>query len=48
VAHQPHDAAVLLDKTLSDVGRVITGTVINKNDLIDRGKGRECHKRIGD
>jgi hypothetical protein len=37
-----------LHKALRHTSSVITGTIVNKNDLIGRRKGGECGERIGD
>jgi hypothetical protein len=47
VAHQANNSAVLLHQALGYAGSVITGTIVDKNDLIGRRKGGERRERIG-
>jgi hypothetical protein len=47
VADQANNSTVLPNQALCYTSSVILGTIVNKNDLIGRRKGRECGKRIG-
>ena len=48
MAHQANNSTVPLHQALGHTSSVITGTIVNKNDLIGRRKGGECGERIGD
>jgi hypothetical protein len=48
VAHQANDPTVPLYQPLGHASSVITGAIVNKNDLIGRRKGGECRERISD
>ena len=48
MAYQANDSTVLLHQALGYTGSVITGTIVDKNDLIGRRQGGERCERIGD